>query len=209
MVWQYPLVIGLSYLLGAVPSGLLVGKLLRGIDIRAYGSGKTGFTNSIRSLGFAPSLLVLFADSMKGFVPMILTWAIFDSPDLQVVAGLSALIGHIWPAFAEFRGGRGVATTYGAFLGMNAPLTLILVAFAFGIIYLFRYMSLMSVVTIPIGALAFLVLAMSGLVPYTYVAFGAFASAIVIFQHRDNIRRLLDGTEPKIGQGSRRQLADS
>lgn len=203
MVWDYATVVVMSYLVGSIPSGLLASKLTTGVDIRQYGSGKTGFTNVLRTLGLRPSLLVLLADAAKGFGPVAVVWAIFGSHDLQVAAALAAIVGHDWPILAGFRGGRGVATAYGAYLGMNAPITLSLVAVALAMIFFFRYVSLASVVTVPLGASAFLVLALAGLVPFAYVVYGVLAAAIVILQHRENIRRLLAGTEPKVGQGGR------
>lgn len=209
MVWHYVVVILVGYLVGSLPSGLLVGKLTRGLDVREYGSGKMGFTNSLRTLGLRSSLLVLLMDAAKGYGMVLATWAIFGSHELQVTAALAAVIGHNWPVLAGFRGGRGVATTYGAYLGMNAPATLGLVAVVFALIYLVRYVSVVSVLTVPLGALLFLVLALVGLTPYAYSVYGVLAAALVAFQHRENMRRLLAGTEPKVGQGGQRRLVSS
>lgn len=209
MVEEYVAVALVSYLVGSIPTGVLVGRLTRGVDVREFGSGKTGFTNALRTLGLRSSLLVLLADAAKGYGPVMVTWAIFGSHELQVAAALAAIVGHDWPLFAGFRGGRGVATSYGAYLGMSAPITLALVAVALAMTFVVRYISLVSMVTVPLGAFAFLMLALAGQGPYVYVAYGLLAALLIIFQHRDNIRRLLAGSEPKVGQGSHRRLAGS
>ena len=209
MAWEYAVVLVASYLVGSIPTGVAVGRLTRGIDVREYGSGKIGFANVLRTLGLRSSLLVLLTDAAKGYGPVMVVWAIFGSHELQVAAALAAIVGHDWPLFAGFRGGRGVATAYGAYLGMNAPITLALVAVTLAMIFVVRYISLVSMVIVPLGAFAFLMLALAGQGPYVYVAYGLLAALLVIFQHRDNIRRLLAGTEPKLGQRGHRRLADS
>ena len=215
MVWQYVVVAVVGYLMGAIPSGWLVGKLTRGIDIREYGSGATGTANVLRSLGLRPALLVLLADILKVYVTILAIWYIFEpyegantANNLQAVAGVAAIIGHDWPVYLRFRGGKGVAATYGAFAAMLFfPLTVPgLLAVAVAIVLTFRYMSLMSVVTVLMGGSAFLGLAVAGLVPYAFAIFGGIALALVLFQHRENIQRLLAGTEPKIGKGGQRRL---
>jgi len=215
MVWQYVVVAVVAYLMGAIPTGWLVGKLTRGIDVRDYGSGATGGTNVLRTLGLRAALFVLVADVLKAYVAVLSTWYIFEphegantAHNLQAVAGVAAIIGHNWPVYIGFRGGRGVAATYGAFAAMLFfPLTVPgLLAVAVAIVLAFRYMSLMSVTTVPLGGAAFLGLAVAGIVPYAFAIFGGVASALVLFQHRGNIQRLLAGTEPKIGQGRQRRL---
>jgi len=215
MAWQYVVVAVASYLIGSIPSGWLAGKLMRGIDVRDYGSGATGSTNVLRSLGLWPALLVLVADILKAYVAVLATWYIFEpyegentAHNLQAVAGVAAIVGHDWPAYLGFRGGKGVAATYGAFAAMLFfPLSVPgLLAVAVAIVLVFRYMSLMSVITVLMGGAAFLGLALAGIVPYAFAIFGGIASALVLFRHRENIRRLLAGTEPKIGQGGERHL---
>ena len=215
MVWQYVVVAVASYLMGSIPSGWLAGKLMRGIDIRDYGSGATGTTNVLRRLGLWPALSVLVADILKAYVAVLATWYIFEpyegantAHNLQAVAGVAAIVGHDWPAYLGFRGGKGVAATYGAFAAMLFfPLSVPgLLAAAVAVVLLFRYMSLMSVTTVLMGGVAFLGLALAGIVPYAFAIFGGIASALVLFRHRENIQRLLAGTEPKIGQGGERHL---
>lgn len=215
MIWQYVVVAVAGYLMGAIPSGWLVGKLTRGIDIRDYGSGVTGTANVLRTLGLGPALLVLAADILKVYVTVLATWYIFEAYEgantahnLQAVAGVAAIVGHDWPVYLGFRGGKGVAATYGAFAAMLFfPLSVPgLLAAAVAIVLTFRYMSLMSVTTVLMGGVVFLGLALAGVVPYAFAIFGGVASALVLFQHRENIRRLVAGTEPKIGRGGQRRL---
>jgi len=215
MFWQYVVVAVVGYLMGAIPSGWLAGKLTRGIDIRDYGSGATGTANVLRTLGLWPALLVLAADILKVYVTVLATWYVFEPYDgantahnLQAVAGVAAIVGHDWPVYLGFRGGKGVAATYGAFAAMLFfPLSVPgLLAAAVAIVLTFRYMSLMSVTTVLMGGAAFLGLALTGIVPYAFAIFGGVASALVLLQHRENIQRLLAGTEPKIGEGGQRRL---
>jgi glycerol-3-phosphate acyltransferase PlsY len=215
VVWQYVVVAVVAYLMGAIPNGWLVGKLRQGIDIRDYGSGATGTANVLRTLGLRPALLVLLADILKVYVTVLVIWYIFEpyegantAHNLQAVAGVAAIVGHDWPVYLGFRGGKGVAATYGAFAAMLFfPLSVPgLLAAAVAIVLTFRYMSLMSVTTVLMGGATFLGLALAGIVPYAFAIFGGVASALVLFRHRGNIQRLLAGTEPKIGQGGQRRL---
>ena len=200
-------VILVSYLVGAIPSGYIAGRLLKGIDVRDYGSGATGATNVMRSLGRWPFVIVLVTDALKGYVPVIVTWFLFGSHDLQVASGLAAVLGHDFPVYIGFRGGRGVATSFGVYAAMALPVTFGLVAVGVFIVLASRYMSLMSVITVPLGALILLAFALSGTDPehYTYskAVFGLFATAFVVIRHIPNIRRLVRGTEPKIGERRR------
>jgi glycerol-3-phosphate acyltransferase PlsY len=210
MIWQYALVIAVGYLIGSIPTGWIMGKLMRGIDVRDYGSGATGATNVLRTLGMRSFLFVLVADALKGYLPVIATWYIFEphvgssaAHGLQVATGVAAIIGHDWPLYIGWRGGKGVATSYGALAGLLFPLSLGLLVLAILIVLTFRYMSLMSVTTIPVGSAILLGLALTDQVPQAYAVFGVLATLLVLFRHRENIQRLLAGKEPKIGQGGR------
>ncbi len=215
MIWQYAVVVLAGYLLGAIPVGWIAGKLLRGIDVRDYGSGATGATNVLRTLGARAFLVVMFSDALKAYAPVLAVWYIFEphegattAHNLQAAAAVAAIVGHDWPVYIGFRGGRGVAATYGAFGAMLFPLSVGLVVAAILIVLAFRYMSLMSVATVPLGGVALLGLALTGIVPYAYAVFGGVAAVLVILRHWGNIRRLLAGTEPKIGRGGTRQTPE-
>ena len=198
---NFALVIAASYLIGSIPTGYVAGRLLRGLDIREYGSGSTGATNVLRVLGRGPFVTVMVADALKGYIPAMAAWLVFESYDLQVAAGIAAVIGHDFPIYIGFHGGRGVATTFGVYAAMALPVFVGLVAVGIFILLALRYMSVMSIVTVPLGAGAFLLLAVLGVdeFNYTKVVFGLFATALVLLTHLPNINRLIRGTEPKLG----------
>jgi len=202
-LWELAVVVVASYLIGAIPIGYIVARVWRGIDIREYGSGVIGATNVLRTMGRGPFVVVLIGDALKGYIPTLATWYIFGTHDLQVAAGISAVLGHTFPVYIGFRGGRGVATSFGVYAALAMPLALGLVAVGIFIALALRYMSVMSMVTVPLGALALVLLAiLPGGDVYTWskTIFGAFATAIVLLTHIPNIRRLVQGTEPKIGE---------
>jgi glycerol-3-phosphate acyltransferase PlsY len=200
MEWQY-VVAGVSgYLLGAVPTGYVMGRLLRGIDVRDYGSKRTGGTNVLRTLGLRVAAFVMVADIAKGAVAVLIARAISGEPYVQTVAGSAAVVGHVWPVYVGFRGGRGVSAAFGALLAMNPLAALALVPVALAVITVSRYMSLMSVGMAAVAAALFLGLAVAGVHPYAYGVYTLIVAALIIVLHYDNIQRLLSGTERKIGQ---------
>jgi glycerol-3-phosphate acyltransferase PlsY len=194
-------VVAASYLIGSIPVGYLTVRLMRGIDIRDHGSGMIGATNVLRVLGRGPFVVVMILDAAKGYVPTIVTWYIFGAHDLQVAAGIAAVLGHDFPIFIRFRGGRGVATSFGVYAALALPLAVGMFALGVFIVLALRYMSVMSMVTVPGGAVVLLALAIIGAgedFTYTKAIFGAFATFFVVITHIPNIRRLIRGTEPKI-----------
>lgn len=185
-----------AYLLGSLPFGVLVGRLWAGVDIRDHGSGNIGFANMLRVLGPLPGLLVLIGDVAKGAAGAYLGRTLTGSDLAALLAAVASVAGHNWSIFLRFRGGRGVNTTAGAF-GYLAPQP-ILAAFTVWalVVILTRYVSLASIIaalTAPIFMWVF------GY-PYPYVAFMLLAAVFIVFRHRANIKRLLQGTESKIGQ---------
>ncbi len=208
MLLEFAAVIAISYLVGSIPSGYIAGRALKGIDVRDFGSGAIGATNVMRTLGRRPFVGVLLADALKGYIPVLVAWFVFESHDLQVASGLAAVIGHDFPLYIGFRGGRGVATSFGVYAALAMPVSVSLLAVGLFIMLTFRYMSLMSLVTVPLGALVLLVFAILGVgddYTYTKAVFGAFATALVLVRHLGNIRRLIRGTEPKLGEGGDRR----
>lgn len=186
-----------AYLLGSVSFGLLIGKWFSGIDVRQHGSGNAGATNISRVLGTGPGLIVLFLDGLKGYLPVVLTLALTDGHlPAAMLVGIAAIIGHIWPLYFGFRGGKGVATTIGVMLGISFWATLIAGAITLLVIAITRYVSLGS-------------LLMVFLLPWLLLAFGkgwaVFALSLllmvlVFWKHRENIQRLLQGREHKFGK---------
>ena len=201
------LVLVISYLIGSIPTALIAGKLQKNIDIREHGSGNAGATNVLRILGWKTALLVLLIDMFKGFVAVY--WVVSIIPDVksadtfafyQILAGLSAICGHIWTVFARFKGGKGVGTAAGVFLGLQPIPVLICLVIFIGIVYRTHYVSLGSItaaVLLPI----ILLLQKFGLdrpVPYPHIAIGIILAILIVITHRENISRLAEGTENKI-----------
>ena len=188
-----------SYLLGSIPTGFLIGKWKAGIDIREYGSGSTGATNVLRHLGKWPALIVFLVDVGKGVSSVLICKAIFSNDLLHVLAGLSALSGHIWPVWLRGKGGKAVATGLGMFLGLSWPVGL----GAFGIFLLIfsiskivSLSSLIAAISLPI----LMTLNFESHLKMAYISVSFAATGLVIWRHRNNIRRLLQGKEPQIGQ---------
>jgi glycerol-3-phosphate acyltransferase PlsY len=195
----------LGYLLGSIPTGLIVGRLAGLGDVRDYGSGKTGFTNSLRTLGIRWAILVVLGDVAKGGVAVLIGRLVFDDPLAAALAGVAAVIGHTFPVFAGFRGGRGVATALGAFLAVSPLAALACLAFALVVLAIFRYASVMSIVGVFAGFVAIVVLVIVDQAARPYLLFGVLTMLAIEFNHIANIKRLLAGTEPKIGQGGQRR----
>ena len=190
-----------SYLIGSVPSGLIVGRVYRGVDVREQGSGKTGFTNTLRSLGLGAALVVLAADLAKGLVPVLAARLVFDDPWAAALSGIAVVTGHTFPVFAGFRGGRGVATAYGAFLAIAPGPAIALAAGGAAFLAATRYVSLMSVTGTAAGFVMIVVSVAAGWLAPHYLLFGAAAALAIEINHLPNIRRLLRGAEPKLWQG--------
>lgn len=194
----------LAYGLGSVPTSYVVGRL-RGTDLREHGSGNLGATNVYRVLGAAAAAPVVVVDVVKGFVPaaMFPGWDGTTGAGLAVAYGLAAIAGHVWPFTLRFRGGKGVATGAGVLLALAPLTTLIALLVWVGIVSLTRYVSVGSIATatlVPLLALGFDA-------PPATVWFCAIVAVFVWWTHRENIRRLLAGTEHRFGSGRRRSGA--
>ena len=190
----------LGYLLGSIPSGFLAGKWCKGIDLRSIGSGSTGATNVLRNVGKGPALVVFLVDVAKGAAAVLLASALTQNNPLndwiQVLAGLAALAGHIWPIWLGFKGGKAVATGLGLFLGLAWPVGLACFGMFMAVFSLSRIVSLASVV----AALSLPLLMAAGSGSNANLVVALVAMALVLWRHRSNIQRLINGTEPKVGQ---------
>ena len=190
----------LGYLLGSIPSGFMAGKWCKGIDLRSIGSGSTGATNVLRNVGKGPALVVFLVDVAKGAAAVLLASALTQNNPLndwiQVLAGLAALAGHIWPIWLGFKGGKAVATGLGLFLGLAWPVGLACFGMFMAVFSLSRIVSLASVV----AALSLPLLMAAGSGSNANLVVALVAMALVIWRHRSNIQRLINGTEPKVGQ---------
>jgi glycerol-3-phosphate acyltransferase PlsY len=189
-----------GYLLGSIPVGLIAGRLAGGVDVRDYGSGKTGFTNSLRVLGLRRSLPVFVGDFGKGLAAALLPFLWSDDPWARAVGGLAAVCGHVWPLFAGFRGGRGVLTGAGVLCGLNPIPVLIVLPIAGATLKLTRYMSLTSISAAAIAGALFAAFAAADWHPWAFAVAAIAGGALTIVLHHDNIERLLAGTERRIGE---------
>ena len=206
-------VLVVAYLLGSTPTGYTLVKLLKGIDIREVGSGSTGATNVLRTLGKGPGAFVLLVDSLKGVLSIFLAYWLFEfasnnnlipatvnpeiwQPIMVTLAGLAAVLGHSKSIFLGFSGGKSVATSLGVLLAMSWQVGLATFGVFSVVVAISRIVSLSSIC----GAIAVFVLMILFHQPLPYILFGVAGGLYVIIRHRSNIERLLAGTEPKLGQ---------
>lgn len=186
----------ISYLLGSIPFGLLVGKWWAQVDVRKYGSGNIGMTNVLRTAGYIPALLTLIGDLGKGMLAVLLARHLLGSPFLELLAGTFAMVGHNWPIFLGFKGGKGVATVAGVLLAFRPPVAGVLVVVWIAVLLIFRYISLASIVVAALLPLVLLVFRVS----WFEILVGIVVAAITVYRHRSNIERLRQGTEFRFGQ---------
>jgi len=184
-----------SYLLGSIPFGYILLRIFRGQDVRQTGSGNIGATNVARSSPML-GILTLLLDALKGAAAVAVTRALFpDQMMLAAIAALFAILGHAFPVWLRFRGGKGVATGLGSFLMLAPKIVLIALGIFIVMVFAFRYVSLASIVTVALFPLLAWLLKEYGNTPVV-LFFMAAASALIIAKHGGNIRRLLAGTEP-------------
>jgi acyl phosphate:glycerol-3-phosphate acyltransferase len=202
------LVLVAAYLLGSIPTAIIVGKLLRGIDIRQHGSGNAGGTNVFRVLGWKPGVSVMLIDVFKGFVAtywlpqLAFAATTLELQTVQLLCGVAAIVGHIWTVFAGFRGGKGVGTAAGMLLALFPLAVLICLAVFAIMLFATRIVSISSMtaaVAFPIVLSLFKYVWQKPVTPTLYY-FSFFAAALIVFTHRSNIKRLLNGTENKFGK---------
>ncbi|SDL70660.1 glycerol-3-phosphate 1-O-acyltransferase PlsY [Sediminibacillus halophilus] len=182
----------IAYLIGSIPFGLIVGKLGFKIDIRQHGSGNLGGTNSFRVLGFKAGLLVTVSDILKGTLAVILPQVFTDDVN-AIIIGIFAVIGHMYPVFAKFKGGKAVATSGGVILGVNPLLFLVILATFFLSLFLTKYVSLASMITGVVAVVVTIIFQETGLLIAT-----SLLTIFVFYRHRANIKRIINKTEPKI-----------
>jgi acyl phosphate:glycerol-3-phosphate acyltransferase len=185
-----------SYLFGSIPTGYLLYLKIKKRDIRNFGSRSTGATNLLRLTDKKTALLAALFDVIKGFIPVFLSLKLFDDLFFSLICGFLAVLGHCFPIYIKFKGGKGVATTVGVYLALSLPSLLILVFVFLAIIMITKYVSLgslVSVMTLPFTALIF------GYDKFI-IYFGILVFILTAFQHRENIKRLIQGKERKLGE---------
>jgi len=206
------LIVILSYLIGAIPIGVIISRLYKGIDIRDYGSKNAGATNVYRVLGPIPAGIVLFLDAFKGMVAVLFISQIsFGAPltneiALKIIAGISAVLGHIFPIYVGFKGGKGIAAGLGVLLALIPREVLIALGLFILILALTRYVSLgsLSAATFISLALIFEKYYLHKEVEKELIILCVALTFLIFFTHRSNIKRLWNGTENKFGQKDKR-----
>ncbi len=194
MVFLYLLLLLGSYILGAIPTGYIITKLVKKVDVREYGSGNIGATNVYRVLGIKWALVVVLLDILKGVIPILAGMAVLESEILIILLGIVAIMGHNWTIFLGFKGGRGVATAGGVIFTLMPLPSFIGLIIWLTVVWVSRYVSLGSLaiaIVVP-----FLVFFLEDSMTYTY--FTIVMALFVIIQHRENIKRLLEGNENRI-----------
>lgn len=206
MAWSLLAVVAIGYLIGAIPFGLIVGRVSRGLDVRKYGSGMTGATNVMRTAGTVPGLVVFALDLGKGVgVVFLARVLVAGGPPLMAgAAALACVVGHNWPIYLRFKGGRGVMTYFGGLLALAWPVVVIGGGVSLVTIALSRYVSLGSLVGAVVAALVMAYMVVWEGWPWEYLVYAAIVTGLIIFQHRDNLVRLWTGRERKIGQKAER-----
>ena len=188
----------ISYLLGSFPSGFLYAKNLKGIDLRYVGSGSTGATNVLRNIGKWPALIVFILDVLKGFIAVKIAYFFLSDNIFQVLAGLFAITGHIWPIWLKGKGGKAVATGLGMFIALSWKVGLASFGTFLIMISLTKIVSLSSItaaILLPIYMFKYI-----GTLNHPYTIFSFIVAIIVIWKHRSNINRILKGEEPKLNK---------
>ena len=197
----------IGYGIGSISSGYIVGRMYRNVDLRTVGSGSTGATNTFRTLGLGAALLVAMLDILKGagsvwIASAIVTGTADERTIATAVAAVAAVAGHCWPAFLEGRGGRGVATGFGALLFIATPAWLgAVVAFMLALAFT-RMVSVSSLASVAGALVGYIIFVFAGYLEFHWAVLGfiLIAGSIVTIRHRANIARILRGSEPRVGQ---------
>ena len=193
-------VIAVAYLLGSIPSGVWIGRLVFGLDPREYGSGGTGATNVLRTMGAKAALVVTLLDVAKGIGAVVFArWLLPVEPWAHVLAAFAVAAGHNWPIFCGFRGGKGVVVSAVAVGVLYWPILLVILPIGAVLIAFTRFVSLASISGAVLTATLSVAAYATGRIPGPYLIYFIVAAALVMWTHRRNMGRLLSGTENRIG----------
>lgn len=200
----YIIVTIIAYLLGSISFSVIISKKMAGFDVREKGSGNAGSTNVLRTVGKKAAILTLICDCLKGVIAVLIGLLAgkivknLDNALLVQLAGIAVVLGHTFPIFFKFKGGKGVATSLGVLLVINWQIGLICLVFALVLMALTRMVSLGSVSAAVLFPVLTIFIRNHYLVPGNYIVFGVILAAFVIFNHRENVKRLISGKENKI-----------
>lgn len=181
-----------AYLIGSIPTGLIIGKLFYNIDIRQHGSGNLGATNTFRILGKKAGIFVTIFDVLKGTIPALFP-VIFNQSVHPIIIGVAAVIGHVYPIYLKFKGGKAVATSAGVILGTNPVLFLIIAVIFFSLLFTTKMVSLTSMLTSIANFIGSLFFDDKILMVVSFIIM-----IVIIVRHKSNIERIMNGSEPKI-----------
>lgn len=196
---SYIIVIFLSYVIGSIPSGLILGKTLWHVDLRQHGSKNIGATNAWRTLGKLPGFIVFVADLLKGMLGVYLGMMLVGSSTAMIIGGIMAIVGHSLSLFLKFKGGKGVATGLGVLIMLMPSVSAIVFLVWLIVVLISKYVSLGSIIAAVLVPVCAFIMGLS----FDFVVFGIVAAVFVIYRHKSNIIRLMNGTENKIKAGSR------
>ena len=200
----YIIVSIIAYLLGSISFSIIISKKMAGFDVRDKGSKNAGSTNVLRTVGKKAAILTLIGDCLKGVVAILIAFIVgkiatdLDSALLVQLAGIFVVVGHTFPIFFKFKGGKGVATSLGVLLLTNWQIGLICLVFALVLMALTRFVSLGSVAAAVLFPVLTIFITNNYLVPGNYIIFGIVLAVLVIFNHRENIKRLFEGKENRL-----------
>ena len=215
MIVELVAVVIVAYLIGSIPFGLIIGRLKGKVDISKHGSGKTGATNVMRTVGTKAGVVTIALDLSKALAAVMLARVIVGSDVLtmggitinwqvaQVMAGLAVIAGHNWSIFAKFKGGSGVAAFFGTMFALCPPVALFGSGVWAGVAVRSRYMSMGSILGVLATWCVMVPLTLHHNLPPIYLVYGLIAAALVLYQHRGNIRRLRLGVERRLGEGEK------
>jgi acyl phosphate:glycerol-3-phosphate acyltransferase len=195
-------VLVLAYLAGSIPVGVIIGRVLRGTDLRKIGSGSTGTTNALRAFGPKISAIVLACDILKGAIPVVIAYAFDRGPWIVGAVAVLTVVGHCWSPFIEFDGGKGVATGAGALIALQ-PWVAFAILLMVAIVILTHYVSLGSIITAVSIGIALSVAALWDREPTAIAIAAVMIASIIVWRHRGNIDRLIHGSERRISFRSR------
>ncbi len=186
-----------SYLVGAVPFGLIFTKYFSNVDVRTIGSGNIGATNVLRASGKKAAILTLLADGLKGFLPVLIVQLLFNDDLTTALTGTAAILGHIFPVYLKFKGGKGVATSFGVVLAVAPWIGLTCVIIWLLAAFLWRYSSLSALMAFASYPIITFSTSFGSRKPLA--ALSLFIFGMMYYRHRENIKRIIAGMEPKIG----------
>ncbi|MEN6356423.1 MAG: glycerol-3-phosphate 1-O-acyltransferase PlsY [Armatimonadota bacterium] len=192
------LILALCYLIGSIPFGVIMGRL-RGIDIQKHGSGNIGATNVLRTLGVVPAIIVFILDAMKGCAAVLICDSLHMGQYIVVAGALLAIVGHTFSVFLKFTGGKAVSTSLGVIIGLNWIIALIAFLVWCALVAITRYVSIASMIaamSVPVMMICW----KAQHVPPAYQALAVLAALAIVIKHKSNMKRLMQGTESKIGQ---------